>query len=254
VSDLFDLSGRVAIVTGASSGLGARFARVLRAAGADVVLAARRTDRIGNLATELGDEHALAVTVDVRDDASVAALIERAVARFGRLDVMVNNAGIYDPGPAEDEPTSTFRGVLDVNLAAVFSGCREAARVMLPQGSGSIVNVASALGLMGTWRLPNAGYAASKGGVVNLTRDLASQWAGRGLRVNAIAPGWFASEMTAELFEDAERWQRYLARTVPAGRAGREEELDGVLLFLAGDASTYVNGQTIAVDGGWTAV
>lgn len=254
MSDLFDLSGRVAIVTGASSGLGARFARVLRAAGADVVLAARRTDRIGSLAAELGEEHALAVTVDVRDDGSVAALVERAVARFGRLDVMVNNAGIADPGPAEDEPTSTFRGVLDVNLAAVFSGCREAARVMLPRGSGSIVNVASALGLVGTWRLPNAGYAASKGGVVNLTRDLASQWAGRGLRVNAIAPGWFASEMNAELFEDAERWQRYLARTVPAGRAGREEELDGVLLFLAGDASTYVNGQTIAVDGGWTAV
>jgi len=254
VRDLFDLSGRVAIVTGASSGLGARFARVLRAAGADVVLAARRTDRIGSLAAELGKEHALAVTVDVRDDASVAALVERSVAHFGRLDVMVNNAGIADPGPAEDEPTSTFRGVLDVNLAAVFSGCREAARVMLPQGSGSIVNVASALGLVGTWRLPNAGYAASKGGVVNLTRDLASQWAGRGLRVNAIAPGWFASEMNAELFEDAERWQRYLARTVPAGRAGREEELDGVLLFLAGDASTYVNGQTIAVDGGWTAV
>jgi NAD(P)-dependent dehydrogenase (short-subunit alcohol dehydrogenase family) len=254
VRDLFDLGGRVAIVTGASSGLGARFARVLRAAGAHVVLAARRTDRIGSLAAELGQDRALAVTVDVRDDASVAALVERAVARFGRLDVMVNNAGIADPGPAEDEPTSTFRGVLDVNLAAVFSGCREAARVMLPQGSGSIVNVASALGLVGTWRLPNAGYAASKGGVVNLTRDLASQWAGRGLRVNAIAPGWFASEMNAELFEDAERWQRYLARTVPAGRAGREEELDGVLLFLAGDASTYVNGQTIAVDGGWTAV
>jgi NAD(P)-dependent dehydrogenase (short-subunit alcohol dehydrogenase family) len=107
---------------------------------------------------------------------------------------------------------------------------------------------------MGSWRLPNAGYAASKGGVVNLTRDLASQWARRGIRVNAIAPGWFATEMNAELFGNAERWQRYLERTVPAGRAGREDELDGVLLFLASDASTYVNGQTIAVDGAWSAV
>lgn len=254
MTDLFDLSGRVAIVTGASSGLGARFARVLRGAGADVVLAARRANRIETLAAELGAEHALAVASDVREEASVVALVDRAVARFGRLDVMVNNAGIGDPGPAENEATATFRGVLEVNLTAVFTGCREAARIMLPQGSGSIINVASALGLMGTWRLPNAGYAASKGGVVNLTRDLASQWARRGLRVNAIAPGWVATEMNAELFEDAERWQRYLERTVPAGRAGREDELDGVLLFLAGDASTYVNGQTIVVDGGWSAV
>jgi NAD(P)-dependent dehydrogenase (short-subunit alcohol dehydrogenase family) len=254
VTGLFDLNGRVAVVTGASSGLGARFARVLRGAGADVVLAARRADRIERLTAELGADHALAVTADVRDEAAVRTLVERAVDRFGRLDVMVNNAGIADPGPAEDEPTSTFRGVLEVNLSAVFTGCREAARVMLPQGSGSIINVASALGLVGTWRMPNAGYAASKGGVVNLTRDLASQWARRGLRVNAIAPGWVATEINAQLFEDAERWQRYLERTVPAGRAGREDELDGVLLFLAGDASTYVNGQTLVVDGGVTAV
>ena len=114
--------------------------------------------------------------------------------------------------------------------------------------------MASALGLMGTWKIPNAGYAASKGGVINLTRDLGSQWASRGVRVNAIAPGWFESEMTAELFEDADRWQRFLERTVPAGRAGREGELDGALLFLASDASTYVTGQTIVVDGGWSSV
>jgi len=254
VSGLFDLDGRVAIVTGASSGLGARFARALRGAGADVVLAARRADRIQALADELGAGHALAVTTDVADEAQVSALVDRSIQRFGRLDVMVNNAGIADGGPAESEPTAVFRAVLDVNLAALFTGCREAARVMLPQGSGSIVNVASALGLVGTWRIPTAAYAASKGGVVNLTRDLASQWARRGLLVNAIAPGWFPTEINAELFDDAERWERYLERTVPAGRAGREEELDGVLLFLAGDASTYVNVQTIAVDGGWTAV
>ncbi len=251
---LFDLTGRVAIVTGASSGLGGRFARVLRGAGADVVVAARRKDRIEALAAELGPEHALAVPADVSRAGAVAALVDRALERFGRLDVMVNNAGIADIGPAEDEPEETFREVVDVNLTAVFTGCREAARVMLPNGSGSIVNIASVMGLLGSWRIPSAGYAASKGGVVNLTRDLASQWARRGVRVNAIAPGWFESEMTAALFDGRERWERYMERTVPAGRAGREGELDGALLFLAGDASSYVTGQTVAVDGGWSAV
>ena len=250
---LFSLEGRVAIVTGASSGLGARFARVLHGAGAAVVVAARRRDRLDELVADLGEERCLALPVDVRDEAAVAGLVTAAVDRFRRLDVMVNNAGISDPTPAEEEPTSLFREVVEVNLAAVFTGCREAARVMLPQGSGSIVNVASVLGLIGTWKIPNAGYAASKGGVVNLTRDLASQWAARGVRVNALAPGWFESEMTAELFESGEGWQRHLQRTVPAGRAGREGELDGALLFLAGDASTYVNGQTLVVDGGWSA-
>ncbi len=250
----FDLSGRVAIVTGASSGLGARFARVLAEAGAAVVVAARRVDRIEVLAAELGSEHALAVQADVSRPAAVAGLVDRALERFGRLDVMVNNAGIADAGPAEDEPDETFREVVEVNLNAVFTGCREAARAMLPRGSGSIVNIASTLGLLGSWRIPSAGYAASKGGVINLTRDLASQWARHGVRVNAIAPGWFESEMTTPLFEGKERWARYLERTVPLGRAGREGELDGALLFLAGDASSYVTGQTVVVDGGWSAV
>lgn len=254
MNDIFSLEGRVAVVTGASSGIGARFARVLRSAGARVVLAARRADRIEALAAELGPERALAVPADVSDPRSLVRLVDRAMERFGRLDVMVNNAGVSDAARAEEEAVDDFAAVLAVNLTGVFAGCREAARVMLPRGSGSIVNVASVLGLIGTWKTPSSGYAASKGGVVNLTRDLASQWARRGLRVNAIAPGWFESEMTAPLFEGEERWQRHLERTVPAGRAGREHELDGVLLFLASDASSYVNGQTIVVDGGWSAV
>jgi NAD(P)-dependent dehydrogenase (short-subunit alcohol dehydrogenase family) len=250
---IFDLTNSTAIITGASSGLGARFATTLRRSGADVVLAARRFDRIEALASELGGDHALAVLVDVRDPSAVAALVDRAVERFGRLDVMINGAGIASARPAEEESTEAFAEVLSVNLAAVFTGCREAARVMLEQGSGSIINVASVLGMIGSWRIPDAAYCASKGGVVNLTRELGAQWARRGVRVNAIAPGWFRSEMTAPMF-DGPTWDRYVDRTVPAGRAGTESELDGALLFLASGASSYVVGQTIAVDGGWSVV
>lgn len=240
-------------MTGASSGLGARFARVLAGAGARVVLVARRADRIEALATELGEERAVAVAADVTDETALRAAVDTAVQRFGSLDVVVNNAGITNPVPALDEDSDDFRRVVEVNLVALFAVCREAARVMIPAGGGSIINVASALGLVGLGRIPQASYAASKGGVVNLTRELAAQWARKGVRVNAIAPGWFPSEMTSVMFED-ERSMRFVERTVPMGRPGREEELDGVLLFLAGDASSYVCGQTIAVDGGWTAV
>jgi len=249
----FDLEGKVAIVTGASSGLGARFARVLAGNGARVVLAARRVERIEQLAAELGEEHAVAVPCDVADEAAVRALVDQAVHRFGGLDVLVNNAGTSSVAPAVDESTDEFRRVVDVNLVGVFTAAREAARVMIPAGGGSIVNVASALGLVGIGRIPQAAYAASKGAVVNLTRELAAQWARHGVRVNAIAPGWFPSEMTESMFSD-ERSMRYVERTVPMMRAGRSEELDGVLLFLASDMSSYVCGQTIAVDGGWTAV
>jgi NAD(P)-dependent dehydrogenase (short-subunit alcohol dehydrogenase family) len=250
---VFDVEGRVAVVTGASSGLGARFARVLSERGARVVLAARREDRIAELATELGEERALAVPTDVSDEASLRALIAAAAGRFGRVDVLVNNAGISKSLPALEESNDDFRRVVEVNLVGLFAACREAARVMVEQGSGSIVNVASALGLVGVGRIPQASYAASKGGVVNLTRELAAQWARRGVRVNAVAPGWFRSEMTETMFSD-ERSMRFIERTVPMGRPGTESELDGVLLFLASDASSYVTGQTLVVDGGWTAV
>lgn len=249
----FDVEGRTALVTGASSGLGARFARVLAGAGARVVLAARRVERIEALAAELGEECALAVAADVTDEASVRAAVDAAASRFGGLDVVVNNAGITSVVRAAEEPTEGFREVVETNLVGLFTVCREAARVMIPADRGSIVNVASALGLVGLGRIPQASYAASKGGVVNLTRELAAQWARHGVRVNAIAPGWFPSEMTGAMFED-ERSMRFVERSVPMMRPGREEELDGVLLFLASDASSYVCGQTIAVDGGWTAV
>jgi NAD(P)-dependent dehydrogenase (short-subunit alcohol dehydrogenase family) len=247
----FRLHGRVALLTGASSGIGEHFARVLHSAGASLVLAARRADRLEALATEL--EGALPVACDVSRDEELERLVGLALDRHGRIDVLVNNAGTADPEPAEDEPSERFREVLDVNLTAAFVLTQLVGRRMLEQASGVVVNVASVLGLVGSGQIPQAGYVASKGGLVNLTRELAAQWARRGVRVNALAPGWFRTEMTEVLFAD-EGGQRWIRRKTPMGRAGELHELDGALLFLASDASTYVTGQVLTVDGGWTAV
>jgi NAD(P)-dependent dehydrogenase (short-subunit alcohol dehydrogenase family) len=251
----FRLDGKVAVVTGASSGLGVGFAETLAAAGARVVLAARRAERLAELAERLerAGAEALAVPCDVSLESDVDHLVERTAARFGRADVLVNNAGAGSIVPAEDESLETWRRVLDVTLTGVFLCAQRFGRGMLEAGSGSIVNVASVLGLVAAAQIKQASYCAAKGGVVNLTRELAGQWARRGVRVNALAPGWFESEMTAEMFSDP-RSMAWLRSRDPMGRPGRGDELAGPLLFLASDASSYVTGQVLAVDGGWTSV
>lgn len=253
LASLTRLDGKVAIVTGASSGLGDRFARVLHAAGATVVVAARRTERLDALAAELGGERIAAVGCDVAVDDDCERLVGGAIERFGAVDVLVNNAGISNVLAAEDEPMHAFRQVVDVNLTGLFKLCQLAGRHMLERRSGSIVNIASILGLVASAPITQASYTATKGAVVQLTRELACQWARRGVRVNAIAPGWFPSEMTADDMFGDERSMAYLRRNCPMGRGGDAHELDGALLFLAGPASTYVTGVTLPVDGGWTA-
>ena len=251
---IFRLDGKTVIVTGASSGLGARFARVAADAGAHVVAAARRRDRLDALVEELRSAGGTAVALecDITDDEEVEGLINGTLETTGGLDVLINAAGV---APDEDEPIESlalFREVMAVNATGLYACARAAGPAMIDSGGGSIVNIASISGLVAGDGLDTPSYAASKGAVVNLTRELAVRWAPRGVRVNAIAPGWFPSEMTAAtLSTDAGR--RFVETRTPLGRPGRPEELDGALLFLASEASAYVTGQTIVVDGGWTA-
>lgn len=251
------LAGRVAVVTGAAGGIGRAIAAALYAEGASVAVADLNGDAADVYAAELaaagGPGRALGVRVDISSSADVSAAIGLVERELGPVDVLVNNAGIDNAQvPAEHEAVADFVRVFDVNLKAPFLLSSLAARRMLEQGRGSIVNIASMLGLVASSPVKNASYCATKGGLVNLTRELAAQWARRGVRVNALAPGWFPSEMTAEMVVDDSSID-FVKRTCPMARFGEPGELDGALLFLASDASTYVTGQVLAVDGGWTA-
>ena len=250
--DAFSLHGRVVVLTGASSGLGHRFAHCLGQAGAAVVLAARRAERIEPLAEALPE--ALAVPCDLTAKGAPAELVAATLDAYGQIDVVVNNAGISRVLPAIDDDLDDFRRELEINLVAPYELARLAGRWMLTEGRpGSIINIGSVLGGGGGGRLKVPGYAAAKGGLHNLTRELASQWARKGVRVNAIAPGWFETEMNEDMFA-TDGGMAYITDNTPMGRPGQEGELDGALLFLASDASTYVTGQVLYVDGGWTAI
>jgi NAD(P)-dependent dehydrogenase (short-subunit alcohol dehydrogenase family) len=245
------LAGRVAIVTGASSGLGERFAQVLHADGADVVAVGRRADRLEALRGSLGDRlHPFACDLAIDDERE--RLVAEVNGRHGRIDVLVNNAGLGNAMPALDETLDHLRMVFEVNVIAVFHLCQLVGRLMIEAGSGTIVNMASILGLVASAPLNQASYCASKGAVVNLTRQLGSEWARKGVRVNALAPGWFPSEMTADMWED-EGTTSFVHRNTPIGRTGRPEELDDALRFLLAENNGFYTGQVLTVDGGWTA-
>jgi NAD(P)-dependent dehydrogenase (short-subunit alcohol dehydrogenase family) len=250
--DALRLDGRAAIVTGASRGLGRAMALALAGAGADVALASRSVAELEETARaieKLG-RRALVVPTDVTVYSQVEALVERAAQALGRLDIVVNNSGIAAVIPAAEMPPEDFRRTVEVNLVGVFNGCRAAAGRLIAQKSGKIINLASVLGASG---LPGyAAYSASKGGVIALTRALAVEWARYNIQVNAMAPGWFVTDMNSQAFDNPKVRERLL-RDVPARRTGRLEEIGPLVVYLASPASDYMTGQTVFLDGGHSA-
>lgn len=256
IKELFDLSNKVALVTGGSRGLGKEIAEGLAEAGCALMILARREQWLNPTVEEFKNRgfRCEGALCDVSNEQHVAAAVDRTVEAFGKIDVLVNNAGITWGEPAETVPIERWRQVIDVDLTGAFLFAQRAGRLMLERRTGNIINVASIAGLIAT--MPDGGqhiaaYVAAKGGLIALTRELGAKWAKSGVRVNAIAPGFFPSRMTERVLEAA---QAQIEAGVPMGRVGAEGELKGVAVFLASDASSYITGQTIVVDGGSTIV
>ena len=249
ILDSFSLDGKVAIVTGASSGLGVAFAKGLAEAGADVAICARRVEKLETTRKAIEDmgHRVIAVTADVSKPEDCERVVEETVANLGGVDILINNAGIASAAPATREDPEEFRKVVDINLNGSYFMAQSAGRAMGERGGGSIVNIGSVLGST-TAHLPQAAYCSSKAAIIGLTRDLAAQWTGRkNIRVNALAPGFFESEMTDQY---PEGYLEQMMFRVPAGRKGEAEELVRAAIFLASDASSYVTGALLPVDGG----
>lgn len=249
MSELFDLSGQVAIVTGTSRGLGQHFARALAKAGADLVLTSRSRDSLAAFETEIHSlgRKTLSLELDVREEQSIERMASAAHHAFGRLDILVNNAGCNVRKPALDVTWDDWNLVLDTNLRGSFFVAQAVARFMVPRGYGRIINIGSVTSVAGYAGL--APYGASRGGIRQLTMSLADDWGHFGITVNCLAPGWFRTEQNKILYEDQE-WVAYLTERIPVKRPGQPHDLDGAIVFLASESSRYVTGQTILVDGG----
>jgi len=255
VTSCYDIKNQTAIVTGASSGLGVTFAETLAECGVNLVIAARRLERLKAVAKDLSNRFGVEVVpvmADVSKEDQVVNMVKAATDNFGHLDIIVNNAGVATISPAIEMGIEEWRKVIDINLTGVFICAREAARVMVKRRYGKVVNISSIYGATGDI-FPASPYYASKSAVINLTRALAVEWAPFRINVNSIAPGFFPSEMTSSVFEDKKALNYILSRT-PLGRTGEPADLKGTLLYLASPASNYVTGQTLFVDGGWTAL
>jgi NAD(P)-dependent dehydrogenase (short-subunit alcohol dehydrogenase family) len=253
VRQLLDLTGRVALITGGSTGLGRQMAEGLAEMGAHLVLCARKKERCESAAEELKAHGVatLALACDVTNPESIREAVEAAIARFGRIDILINNAGTSWGAPAEEMPLKQWNKVLETNLTGTFLCSQTVGKVMIAQKRGKIINVASIAGMAGLPpELQAIGYSASKGGVITFTRDLARKWASHNLHVNAIAPGWFPTHMSGGVIE---RNRDNLLKSIPLGRFGSENDLKGAAVFLASNASDFVTGQVLVVDGGQTA-
>jgi NAD(P)-dependent dehydrogenase (short-subunit alcohol dehydrogenase family) len=253
VKNLFDLTGRVAIITGSSIGLGRQMAEGLAEMGANLVLCARKAERCQQAAEELGQlgVKAISLSCDVRNQTSVQDVVDAALSQFGRIDILINNAGISWGAPAEQMRLEDWNKVIETNLTGGFLCAQAAGKVMIRQGRGKIINIASVAGLGGAPpELPAIGYHASKGGVISFTKDLACKWAVHNIQVNAIAPGWFPTHMSSRVIE---KHKELFLSHIPARRFGGEHDLKGAAVFLASDASDYVTGHVLVVDGGQSA-
>lgn len=252
----FDLTGQVAVVTGASTGLGLQMAKAFANQGANLVLIARRGELLAENARAITEEfgvEVLPVVCDITDTEQVKAAVRATMDRFGRVDILMNNAGTGAVANAEDITDEQFRKELDVDLFGTFVCAREFGREMIKAQYGRIINIASMYGLVGNMIVGSSPYHAAKGGVVNLTRALAAEWGKHGITVNSICPGYFYTDLTQQTL-DSDYFQAIAKRSIPLERYGRSGELDSCALFLASPSSTYVNGQNIAVDGGYTCV
>ena len=249
VDSLFDLTGRVAIVTGASRGLGQQFARALARAGADLVLTSRNREHLADFQTEiknLGVE-AISLDLDVRDQQSIERMAASAEQAYGQMDVLVNNAGMNIRKPALDVSWDDWNAILDTNLRGSFFVAQAVARRMIPRGYGRIINIGSVTSVAGYAGL--APYGASRGGIRQLTMSLADDWGKFGITVNCLAPGWFRTDQNKVMYEDRE-WVEYLSDRIPMKRPGQAGDLDSAIVFLAAESSRYITGQTLLVDGG----
>ena len=256
MKNYFDLSGRVAVVTGASTGLGLQMAKAFASQGANIVLLARRQNLLDANAALLEKDYGvkcLAFACDITDTERVKAAVAATMEKFGRVDILVNNAGTGAVAPAEDITDEQLNNELKIDLFGTFVCAREFAKEMIKVGYGRIINIASMYGLVGNMIAGSAPYHAAKGGVVNLTRALAAEWGKYGITVNSICPGYFYTDLTTATL-DSDYFQAIAKNNIPLGRYGREGELDTCALFLASPASTYVNGQNVAVDGGYTCI
>lgn len=256
MKNYFDLSGKVAVVTGASAGLGLQMAKALANQGANLVLLARRMSLLEENAEAIRKEfgvEVLPVECDITDTAKVKAAVSATIAKFGHVDILINNAGTGAVANAEDITDEQFDKELAIDLAGTFKCAREFGKEMIKAGYGRIINIASMYGLVGNMIAGSSPYHAAKGGVVNLTRALAAEWGKHGITVNSICPGYFYTDLTTATL-DSDFFQKLAKANIPIGRYGKAGELDSCAIFLASEASSYVNGQNIAVDGGYTCI
>lgn len=249
-AELFDLSGRTALVTGGSSGLGRRITQVLAAAGATVAVTARRADRLSELERESPRITAFAADLTISEERE--SLITNVQSTLGPVDILVNNAGAVNATSIENESLDDFARMIELNLTASWHLMKLVGVSMVERGHGSIINIASILGVVGATPAKDSGYSAAKGGLVNLTREMGLQWARKGVRVNAICPGWFETEMIEDL-TSTENGTSFITSNTPMMRVGQVNEIDGAVLLLASEAGSFMTGSIVMVDGGWTA-